>query len=152
MRIAWLEFKGDQMRDSIKWGLVGSGLLIVLGLGCYWQNPSEVDDWARSLGGKPLADNEIIVKQRMSALLPGLDGVVKIHVGDIERGKTANVDIVGPDSVALASRKRARIGDRIAFTLDCKKYEVEVLRYVDEIGPGDSARFRVIPSAMNTVP
>lgn len=133
------------MRDSIRLGLIGGALLIVLGLGWYWQHPGGVYEWARTLGRKPpLAADEVIVKQRTTAALPGLDGAVKVRVDDIKRGKTADVEILGPDSVTLASKQGAKVGDQIVFTHHGKKYRVDILRYLDEIGPGDSAKFRIL--------
>ena len=135
------------MRNAIKLGLVGCALLFLLGLGLYIPNMNEVHDWLRSVGRKSHAADEMVVRQRTSSVLPGLDGTVTVRIGDIKRGRTADVDIIGPDSVILATKKGAIVGDQIPFSHDGKQYKVEVIRYVDKIGPGDTARFRVIPMA-----
>jgi hypothetical protein len=122
------------MRDSIRFGLMGCLLLFLLGC------------------RKPEAADEVEVEQRTSAVLPGLDGAVKVRVGDVQRGKTADVEIIGSDSITLATRKGAQVGDRVAFTHDGKKYQVEVVRFRDDIGPSDSARFRIIPPAKVSEP
>ncbi len=141
------------MRNSIKLGLIAFALVIVFGLGWYSQHPSEVHDWFRSLGRKkPLAADEVVLKQRTSAVLPGLEKPVKVRIDDIKRGKTADVEIIGLESETLASKMNAQVGDRIAFVLDGKKYEVEVIEFVNEFGSRDSARFRVTASAIDSPP
>ena len=143
------------MRDSTKIGLIGCVLLLAVGLGWYSLHPSEVHEWLRSLGREPLAEDEVIVKQRGTASFPsgsGIDQDVKIRVGDIKRGRTADIEIIGPDSNFLAMRGGAQVGDRIAFSYGGVNYEVEVIRYVDEIGPGDSAKFRIITGVNVEVP
>ena len=135
----------DNVRTVIRFTLIVSALLLLFGLGLYVQHMSEVHDWLRQFGRRQLPADEILVTQRTTAVLPGLDGTVKVHVDDIKRGKTADITIIGPDSVTLATNKGARVGDRIEFTHDGKKYEIDIIQYVDRIGPGDSATFRIIP-------
>lgn len=139
------------MRTVTRFALIVGALLLLVGIGLYVQYMDEVHDWLRPLGRKqPLAADEVVLEQRTSAVLPGLDGTVKVRVDDIKQGRTADVEIIGPGSIVLASRKGARAGDRIAFTHDSKEYEVEVVRYVDKIGSGDSATFRLIPLPSDT--
>lgn len=88
---------------------------------------------------------ELVVTQRTSRFVPGSNGDIKIRVGDIKRGKTADVEIIGPNSVILATRKNAQVGDRIPFSHDGRKYEVEVIQYRNELVTGDTARVRLIP-------
>jgi hypothetical protein len=93
--------------------------------------------------GKP---DEVLVKQRHSAALPGLDGKVQVQVGDVKSEQDADVAIVGPGSRVLASKVAARVGDRIPFEYEGKTYDLEVVRYIDEIvGNDDYARFRLVP-------
>ena len=133
------------MRILIRFTLIVSALLLLVGLGLYVQHMDQVNDWLRQLGRRQHLEDEIVVKQHTTAVLPGLDGNVKVRVGDIKRGKTADITIIGPDSVTLAVNKAGQVGDRIEFTHDGRKYEIEILQYVDKIGPGDSATFRIIP-------
>ena len=74
-----------------------------------------------------IAVQELVVKQRTTTVLSGANGAVKVRVADIKRGKTADVEVVGTNSVILASRKNAQVGDRIPFSHDGRKYEVEVI-------------------------
>lgn len=92
-------------------------------------------------GCRKAAVDEITVKQRTTALLPRLD--VKLRLGDIERGKLANLEIIGPDGSSLAKKVGAQVGDRIRFSHQGKQYHVEVLHYRDDIG-SDFGRFRLI--------
>ena len=131
------------MRTLIRLILIVCTLLFLLGLGLYIPYRDEAHEWVRQLGRKPLAPGEVLLRQRTSADLPGLDGAVKVRVGDIKRGKTADVTILGPEAITLASKASAQVGDRIAFVHNGNKYEVEVVRYVDKIGPGDTATFRI---------
>jgi WD40 repeat protein len=132
------------MRKAIRVGTIVCALLALIGLGWYARYPAEVHDWLRSLGRRPLSADEVEVYQRSAAVLPGLDGTVKVRVDDIERGTTADVAIIGPESIVLASKKSARVGDRLAFTHNGKPCEVEVIRYVGKIGTGDLAAFRIV--------
>jgi len=138
------------VRTMIRFALIVGVLLLLVGLGLYVYDMDEVHDWLRPLGRKHHAPDEVVVKQRTTAVLPGLDGTVKVRVGDIKRSKLADIEIIGPDSVTLATNKDAQVGDRIAFTHESKKYELEVIRYVDKLGSGDSATFRITPLPSDT--
>lgn len=132
------------MRDSIKFALIGAALVIVTGLGWYSQNVGGVHDWFRSFGVQPLPADEIIVQQRGTAALPGVNGDVRVRVGDIERGRTATVEITGPGLAILATKQSAQVGDRIPFTHAGVEYQIEIVRYIDEVGSGDNARIRIL--------
>lgn len=130
------------MRNATKIGLIGCGLLLVTGLGWYFQHRDAAHDWLRTLGRKHRETDEVVVEQRQSANLPGLAGV-KIRVADIKRGQTADVEIIGPHATLLASKKRVQVGERIGFAHEDKEYQLEVVEYHD--GAGDWAKFRLIP-------
>ena len=86
----------------------------------------------------------VVVRQRTtSAPLSGADGAIKVRVADIKRGKTTDVEIIGPNSVILATRKNAQVGDRLTFTHIGRTYAVEVLGFRNELVSGDSARLSV---------
>ncbi len=85
----------------------------------------------------------VTVKQRTTVLLSGADGAVKVRVGDIKRGKTADVEVIGPNSVTLAARKNAQVGDRLTFTHNGGSYAVDVIRFHNDLVSGDSAQLRV---------
>ena len=89
------------MSNVTKIALVGCALLFVAGLGWYFQQQGAVHDWLRALGRKHHEADEVVVEQRKSGNLPGFDGVVKIRVGDIKRGKTADLDIIGPHGTVV---------------------------------------------------
>ena len=96
------------MRTVIRFALIVGVLLLLVGLGLYVKHMDEVHDWLRPLGRKHHAADEVVVKQRTTAVLPGLDGTVKVRVDDIKRGKTADVEIIGPESVSGIPKGRPR--------------------------------------------
>lgn len=83
------------------------------------------------------------VKQRTTVVLNGADGAIKVRVADIKRGKTADVEIIGPNSLILASRKNAQVGDRIPFVHAGRAYEAEVVRYRNLSFGTDVAQIRI---------
>lgn len=88
---------------------------------------------------QPIPSQNVVVKQRATAFLSGADGAIRIRVADIKRGKTADVDIIGPNAAILASRKNAQAGDRIPFSHNGLTYIAEVILYRNELISGDSA-------------
>ena len=140
------------MSNATKIGLLGCALLLATGLGWYLRHYDEANLWLRSAGRRERAEDEVIVEQRKSAELPGFEGKVKVHLGDMKRGRTADVDILGPNANVLARRKNAQVGDRLEFAHEGKKYEVEVLEYRDKLASGDRAKLRVVPLADENPP
>jgi hypothetical protein len=124
--------------------MIAGGCLAVLGLGLYANHQAEVHGWLRAFGSRAHTPDEIVVRQRSTINLPGLEGAVRLRVGDIKRGLRAEIEILGPGLVILAAHRAAEVGDRIRFVLASQSYELHVLKYVDEIGSGDFATFRLI--------
>ena len=84
--------------------------------------------------------------QRSTGTVSGSDGAIRVRVADIKRGKTADVEVIGPKEAILASRKSAQVGDRISFTHNGTTYTLQVVQYRGvALGSGDSAKFRIIP-------
>ena len=90
-------------------------------------------------------EQNLFIKQRSTTILSGGDGSVKVHVGDIEGGKKADVEITNQFNKSLATKKDALVGDRIAFSHQGKVYEVQVIRYESAFTGGDSAQLKLIP-------
>ncbi|MSQ93768.1 MAG: hypothetical protein EXR98_04340 [Gemmataceae bacterium] len=88
--------------------------------------------------------NQVVLKQRTTAALPGLGGAVTVRIDDIKRGQTADIQILGPDSEVLASKQAAQVGDRIPFAYQGKQYEVEVVHYRDRTFHEDEATLRLL--------
>jgi len=123
--------------------LIASSCLVVIGLGLYASNQAGVHEWLRSFGKKGHAPDEIVVRQRSAVDLPGFDGAVRLKVGDIKRGRRAEIEAIGAGQVVLAANPSAAVGDRITFEHAGLRYELHVLKYEDDIGSGDCATFRL---------
>ena len=83
------------------------------------------------------------VEQRSLEPVPGFNGEILVNVGDIKRGKRADVEIVNSRNEVLASNARLLKGETLAFVVDSKTYTLKVTDYEDHSIHPDIAHFKI---------
>ncbi|MHC4819850.1 MAG: hypothetical protein ACYTF8_17530, partial [Planctomycetota bacterium] len=73
----------------------------------------------------PEGGTRVTVDQRSAAVVPGSDGRVRVHLGDITRGQV-QLTLAGPDGTTLIAPTSVKEGDALPFVLE-GRYSVTVI-------------------------
>jgi len=83
------------------------------------------------------------IDQRGSIDAPGLEGEVRIEVGDIQVGAYAPMTIVDADGNTLVEETVVRQGDVVPFSYGGTDYQVEVVSVIHHLMSADWVTVRV---------
>jgi hypothetical protein len=87
--------------------------------------------------------HEFEVTQRSTVSVPGFDGRVQVSVGDIKRGRRADIRITGPAHENLASERNVHNGSSLRFEFEGRAYQLKVSDYEDHLFGDDIAHLKI---------
>ncbi|MHC4591063.1 MAG: hypothetical protein ACYS8L_00015 [Planctomycetota bacterium] len=99
----------------------------------------------------PEGEARFTINQRRRELLPGSDGYVQVHIGDITAGQTM-LTLKTADGRELIKRRSVRQGTSVQFRLGENEYELSLRKLINLLVGDDYAEFVVAPHAGEEAP
>jgi len=101
---------------------------LALAAGWWWLLRGEPPAPPGPLLHLPAGGARITLVQRHDALVPGSEGALRVHIGDITRGQT-ELTVVNADGTAVLPVRSVKEGDRIEFPFGGRVYRLGVLKF-----------------------